>query len=77
MANHEHKLARTNDTRAIADAWVLAVNRHLTKWSRSQLLSKHMGYAVAAFKQGMNAETCAYELIDLERRIQRTAVEPL
>lgn len=77
MTNHERKLARIHDTRTIADAWVLAVNRHLTKWSRSHLLSQHLGYAVAAFKQGMNAETCAHQLMNLERRILRTAVEPL
>ena len=77
MTNHERKLARIPEVRTIADAWATAVNRHLSKWYRSQLFAKHMGYALAAFKQGMPAETCAYEIIDLERRIMRTVVEPL
>jgi len=77
MTNHERKLARIPEVRTIADAWAAAVNRHLSKWDRSQLFAKHMGYALAAFKQGMSAETCAYEIIDLERRIMRTMVEPL
>ena len=77
MTKQEQKLARIPEVRTIADAWAAAVSRHLSKWGRSQLLAKHVGYALAAFKQGMPAETCAYEIIDLERRALRTVVEAL
>ena len=67
----------TYDTRTIAEAWVAAVSRHLDSCGYPHILPKHVGYALVAFKQDMNAEACAREIMELERRYLRTVFDSL